>query len=163
MNTANELDFSIHYPNFPEFARNGIDLSLSAAETILVLQALRTRGGFPIWPGPQQANWGRAYGRKTSEHFALGRNATAGDVFPARGSALKFWTLAQTFPQIGGLGLYLDTDGLDGKPWIMVHYDLRASPRRHWIRNEWGAYIHRHDEPKEFWQLFKRTINKDHA
>ena len=160
MNSADYLCHRTEYPNFPEFERHGIDLSLSHARTILELQAIRNLGGFPIYPGGYQDNWGRRHGSSTSEHYAVGRLATAGDVFPVRGHALEFWWLALKRPRIGGLGLYADTDGLDGSPWVMVHFDLRDRPRLLWVR-DYHSYYYLHDDPRGFWRAFKKIIDLD--
>ena len=53
------------YQSFPEFARYGIDLSLTHADVVLTLQAIRAAGGFAIYPGPYQSNWGRSHGSET--------------------------------------------------------------------------------------------------
>jgi len=166
---ASELNFKEHYPNFPEFAENGIDLSLTDARTITTLQTMRVVFGRAIWPGVYQANWGRAYGSETSEHYAGGgRLSTAGDVFPARGYALEFCLVAQQFPLVRGLGLYLDTDGpLDGKRMAMVHFDLRATSERvFWVRRN-RIYSTLYGAPDEFWKgvemlaSFERTQRKN--
>lgn len=160
MNAA-QLNQKQDYPNFPEFAQYGIDLSLTDAETILTLQEIRNQGRFAIFPGQYQTNWGRTTGSETSEHYAVGRLATAGDVFPARGKALKFWLLAQDQEDVGGLGLYLDTKGPDGMLWLMVHFDLRPGPREFWIRDVAGQYWIERLSPIQFWRNFRVAVQRD--
>lgn len=162
--SAAQLDQAKDYPNFPEFVQYGIDLSLTDYRTIVVLQAIRNAGGFPIYPGPSQNNWGRTYGSKGSEHYAVGRLSTAGDVFPEKGKALRFWILAQGFEEIGGIGLYLDTKGIDGRPWIMAHYDLRVDRQPHrllWVRDETGNYWYESHNPIQFWKGMQKIIARD--
>lgn len=159
MNSADHLDFHREYPNFPEFQRHGIDLSLTHALTILELQAIRNKCGFPVYPGGYQSNWGRTYGSTTSEHYAVHRLATAGDVFPARGRVLCFWTHARNRLHVRGLGLYLDVNGPDGKPWVMVHFDLRDT-HLFWIRDNSNYTFWPHD-PVNFWRLFYLAIKRD--
>ena len=157
---AASLNFEKDYPSFPEFARYGIDLSLTHADVVLTLQAIRTAGGFAVYPGPHQSNWGRSYGSETSRHYAIDRLSDAGDVFPARGHALDFWLIAQEFLKVGALGLYLDTRGIDGQPWVMVHFDLREYDRRvMWIRD--GDYVYLHNDPKAFWARLSRVAERD--
>ena len=160
--SADNLVFENDYPNFPEFARYGIDLSLTDSRTILVLQRARNIGRFSIFPGGYQDNWGRTGGSKTSEHYAVGRLSTAGDIFPARGKVLRLWIILQNIEWVGGLGLYLDVNGPDGQPWIMLHYDLRESKneRTFWIRDAY-KYTLLHLNPDKFWHLFKHVIERD--
>ncbi len=157
MNAA-QLNQAKDYPNFPELS--AIDLSLTDARTILTLQAIRTQGGFPIFPGLLQANWGRTRGSETSEHFAVGRLSTAGDVFPQRGHVMRFWTLCQGQELAGGIGLYLDTRR-NGQPWLMVHFDLRPRPRLMWVRDEAGNYWYDTINPIQFWGGIRTAIARD--
>ncbi len=157
MNAA-QLNQQKDYPNFPELS--AIDLSLTDARTILTLQAIRTQGGFPIFPGLQQSNWGRTWGSEKSEHFGVDRLSTAGDVFPARGHVMRFWTLCQEQAAVGGIGLYLDTRR-NGRPWLMVHLDLRPRPRMMWVRDEAGNYWSDNRNPIQFWGCVRSAIARD--
>src|SRR6056297_816453 len=154
MKSAADLTQRIDYPNFPEL--DAIDLSLTDARTVITLQAMRSQGGFSIWPGLKQANWGRIYGSETSEHYAVGRLATACDVFPAKGKVIRFWSLCQEQAEVGGMGLYLDTKGPDGSPWMMTHFDLRQKPRLMWVRNG-GEYWYDVSDPVKFWSLIRQA------
>lgn len=158
---ASKLIQSVHYPNFPEFEEAGIDLDLTDADTILALQEIRKQAGVPIYPGRKQDNWGRLDGSKTSQHYAGCFPSLAGDVFPARGFAIRTWIGAQNVSNVKALGLYLDTNGQDGKPWIMMHYDLRRQPTRiFWIRFR-GKYIYLHNESSLFWKYLGKVLERE--
>lgn len=155
---ASDLVFERDYPSFPEFARWGLPLDLVHADVLLELQAMRTDAGIPIWPSPVPGGWARTSGSSTSRHYAVGRLADAGDIFPQRGRLLELWVRAQERPNIGSLGLYSDTKGPDGKNWFMMHFDLRKGQRLFWVR-ELGTYYFLHSNPVGFWRAFKHFIN----
>jgi len=48
---ASQLVQFVDYPNFTEFKKNNIDLSLTHANVLLTLQRIRGIAGFPIYPG----------------------------------------------------------------------------------------------------------------
>lgn len=148
------------YPNFPEFARYNTPLHLLDRNIVLTLQSLRTRSGIPIHPSPHPEAWARTSGNVSSRHYAVGRLSDAGDVFPARGKAMELWLVAQQYERIGGLGLYSDTTGIDGFPWIMMHLDLRPSTRTFWVREN-GRYWYLHFEPREFWRAIGAIISRE--
>ena len=148
------------YPSFPEFRSYQIPLTLVSAELILVLQQLRTDSGIPIIPSPVHAGWARIDGSPDSRHYAVGRLSDAGDIFPARGRAFDCWLLAQEISRIGALGLYGDTRGPDGRPWTMMHIDLRPRPRLFWIRED-GKYYYLHRDPVSYWRAFKYLVNRE--
>ena len=157
---ASELD-PIRYPNFPEFARFGIPLDLVDAAVVLILQRLRELSEIPITPSPVHGGWARTTGSSESRHYAVGRLADAGDVFPARGRLLECWVRAQEMWRIGALGLYSDTNGPDGKPWCMMHFDLRKVSRRvFWVREE-GVYYYLHRNPKRYWEAFANIQQRE--
>jgi hypothetical protein len=52
------------------------------------------------------------------------RKSTAIDVFP-EGTPVLFYSHLLRHKQINGIGIYLDTNGVDGKPWVMFHFDIR--------------------------------------
>jgi hypothetical protein len=152
---ASELKQS-NYPNFPEFKKWGIDLSNVDAALILALQSIRTTYGIPITPSPLQDAWSRTTGSKTSRHYAVGRLSDAGDVFPEREKILDLWLQVQELDYIGGIGLYVDTKGPDGKPWPMMHIDLRPN-RLLWtsdvVYKERKYYYFKQDY---FWEIVGR-------
>jgi hypothetical protein len=124
---ASTLVQSRDYPNFPEFARFGIDLSKVDAELILELQQLRRTCSKPLTPSPDPGAWYRTSGSTTSQHYAVNRLSTAGDFFPNRGDAFHVWLTALSLPKIKGLGIYANVNGLDGTRQLMLHIDIRKS------------------------------------
>lgn len=155
---ASQLQRDKHYPNFPEFERYNTPLHLLDCNLILTLQSLRERSQILIWPSPNPEGWARLVGNVKSRHYAVDRLSDAGDVFPKRGRAMELWVIAQQYERIGGLGLYSNTTGPDGYPWVMMHFDLRPSARTFWVREN-GRYWYLHSEPREFWRGIDRIIN----
>jgi len=154
---ASELDEK-QYPNFPELIDFNIPLNFIDAEVVLKLQELREMFGFPILPSPIEEGWARKNGSKDSQHYAVDRLSTAGDIFPERGYIIDCWLTAQQIPEIMGLGLYLDTNGIDGNFWPMMHFDLRKTSKRvFWIREN-GKYYYLKNH---FWHYFNKLVNID--
>lgn len=102
------------------------------------LDELRERLGRPIYPSPLAGAWTRFDGSSTSRHYAVGRLADAGDVFP-EGDIRDAWLAAQALP-FGGIGVYFDTT-YQHKPWPMLHLDLRPE-RVLWARIGRTRYIY---------------------
>jgi len=135
---ASTLDPSA-YHSFPEFAEYGIPLDLVSASLLVTLQRIRDKTGIPIIPSPVHAGWARTNGSETSRHYAVGRLSDAGDIFPDRGRFLELYLHLQQVSDIGGIGIYADTNGPDGEPWPMIHFDLRPVDLRvFWARD--GQY-----------------------
>ena len=147
-------------PYFPEFEAFGIDLDRIDKRLIDALVDVRCLSGIPIIPSPVIAGWYRNSGSETSRHYAVGRLSDAGDIFPARGRTLDLWLTVLSHSDINGIGLYTDTNGPDGRPWIMMHIDLRPGNRVLWIRDE-GKYYSINRNKKAFWDAFKKVIDKD--
>jgi|GEM_PF-1339450 hypothetical protein len=151
---ASELKQS-DYPNFPEFKKWGIDLSDVDAALITTLQSIRTTYGIPITPSPLQEAWSRKKG-STSRHYAVGRLSDAGDIFPQRERVLDLWLQIQQRGDIGGIGLYVDTKGVDGKPWPMMHIDLRPD-RLLWTSDiVYGERKYYYFKQDYFWEIVGR-------
>ncbi len=149
---ASKLTYKQDYPDFPEFAEYGIPLNHIKADLITTLQSIRTETGIPIYPGPLKSEWARFDGSKTSRHYAVDRLSDAGDIFPVRSRVLELWVRLQAIPNIGAIGLYADTDGPDGLPWPMVHFDLRnARQKVLWARD--GEYFYLPQDRIEFWRI----------
>ena len=162
---ASHLTPHHHYPNFPEFGRFNIDLSLVEADLIHVLQHLRSETGIPVTPSPVPGAWGRLGGSPTSRHYAVGRLSDAGDMFPAKGQTLNFWLAAQAFRhrRIGGIGIYADTRGPDGTSWPMVHIDLRPE-RVLWASEVQGGrrvYYTQAEQSTAFWRVVGRILEQE--
>ena len=137
---ASELNQDMDYPSFPEFKKYNIPLDRVDAALIIVLQRLRTVSGVPIYPSPLPDAWARMSGSATSRHYAVDRLSDAGDMFPERGRFMELFFRAQQMPEIGGIGVYADTTGPDGKPWPMLHIDLRPVDRCRTIWARGGGY-----------------------
>jgi len=153
---ASELDPQT-YHNFPEFAEYGIPLELVSASLLVTLQGIRDKTGIPITPSPVHDGWARTDGSKTSRHYAVGRLSDAGDVFAARGRGLDLWLRLIETSNIGAIGLYADTNGPDGSPWLMIHLDLRSARQKVlWVRDE--RYVYFHQDRVDFWRVVSEII-----
>jgi hypothetical protein len=157
---ASELIFEHHYPNFPEFKSFGINLQYMDAGLILAIQELRLISGISIIPSPVISGWYRFTGRTTSTHYAVNRLSNAGDIFPRRGRIMETWLRAQYISKFNGFGIYLDTNGPDGKPWMMLHLDTRPGHRFFWIRDN-DIYFNLHLNPAHFWKRLAKAIEID--
>lgn len=77
-----------------------------------------------MFPSPVHGSFARRYGSKTSRHYAKGRLSDAFDNF-CEGIPFENYTKLLNSRLFNGLGIYLDTCGCDGLPWIMFHFDTR--------------------------------------
>ena len=77
-----------------------------------------------LLPSPARGALARFDGSKTSQHYAVGRFSTACDIF-CTGVPNDAYKLILANPFFKGIGIYLDTKGPDGLPWIMFHVDIR--------------------------------------
>lgn len=117
--------------------------------------------GVPLNPSPWVSDDGRSSGccrfkgSPTSQHYARGRLAQAGDYFPAHARAMTAWLHAIRF--FGGVGLYLDTQ-YNGRPRRMVHVDSRTGRPLWWVRKD-RVYVYESVEPARFWKLIEEAIN----
>ncbi len=157
---ASYLIHTRDYPDFPEFLDYEIPLELMDARVILLLQAARSRLCRPVYPSPVRGGWARLNGSVTSRHYAVGRLSDAGDIFPERGSLMHCWLIFQQMEQVGGLGLYADTRGIDGGRWPMLHFDLRPVRQRvFWIKS--GGNYHTMGQSAQFWPMLREIIKID--
>jgi len=160
MKSGADIDWKKDLPNFnwgKEFVEHDIDLGLVDARVFLYAQKIRTAINAPI--SPSWAKGGTGFHRAnslSSQHSCIGRLSTAGDWFPERGFVFKAWLSAIQCDEIGGIGLYNDTTGNDGKPQDMFHIDFRDY-RIIWIRDN-GEYIYYHKEPDKFLTVLKGFI-----
>lgn len=153
---ATSLDFKTDYPSFPEFAKYGIPLELVDADFILFLQEIRNNSGVPIQPSPVRGGWARTDGSTTSRHYAVGRLSDAGDLFPARGRFVELFHNILKYHRTGGVGIYADTNGPDGKPWPMLHLDMRSG-RVIWGRDK--VYCTQGVDNKGFNRILRNIID----
>ena len=156
---ASELD-PLVYHSFPEFAEYGIPLELVSAALITTLQHVRDKTGIPITPSPVHEGWARTSGSKTSRHYAVDRLSDAGDIFPARGRCLELWARLLETSNIGAVGLYSDTRGVDGAPWPMIHLDLRKTRQKVlWVRD--GDYYYLPQNQIDFWRVVSKIAKME--
>lgn len=160
MMRASKLNHKQDYPSFPEFIENDINLNRVNAALIVTLQSLRDKTGIPIYPSPVPGAWARTDGSETSRHYAVGRLSDAGDIFPERGRYLELLFRVQQLPNIGGIGIYADTNGLDGHPWPMMHIDMRQYDLRVlWARD--GDYHTLNSDPVGFARVLQKIIEME--
>ena len=158
---ASHLTLNSDFPHFPELIDYDIPLELIDSRVITTLQQMRYALGHPIHPSPLRDAWARLDGKPTSQHYAVGRLSKAGDIFPARGRLMACWLVAQQITDVRGLGLYSDTNGPDGDPWPMMHFDLRNVKRVFWVR-EGGQYFTLNGvEDRDFWRVVRQLIRLD--
>ena len=96
---------------------------------IYTLDQFRSLLGERIFPSTAPGAFVRFSGSETSQHYVGSednpiRKTTAIDFF-AEGIPVEIFSglLNQFF--VKGIGIYLDTTGVDGKPWVMFHMDIR--------------------------------------
>lgn len=83
-----------------------------------------------MFPSPIRGALARHDGRKSSQHYVGDkkgpvRMSTACDVF-CEGVPFANYTTILESGLYRGVGIYLDTNGPDGKPWVMFHLDIRT-------------------------------------
>ncbi len=93
-------------------------------ELIYSLSTLRKLLGVVMLPSPVPGALARDYGSKRSQHYAIDRLSTASDMF-IEGSPFEIFSKIIFTKLFTGIGIYLDTNGPDGKPWVMFHLDIR--------------------------------------
>jgi len=97
---------------------------------IYCLDYLRTMLNKKIIPSPVNGSLARFGGSKTSQHYVgklneeIIRLSTACDVFIEGTTFSNFCTIMSS-RLFNGIGIYLDSTGPDGKPWCMIHLDIR--------------------------------------
>lgn len=101
------------------------------ADPILIhnLGVIRRYTNEKMLPSPVFGALARFKGSDTSQHFVgpkdnLIRKSTASDVF-CEGSPFANYSVILASGLFNGIGVYLDTKGPDGKPWVMFHLDIR--------------------------------------
>lgn len=82
-----------------------------------------------IFPSPVTGAFARFDGSKNSQHYVGSkenpiRKTTAIDIFP-EGIPIHIYTCLLNQFFVKGIGIYLDTNGIDGLPWVMFHMDIR--------------------------------------
>lgn len=99
-------------------------------EVLYNVERVRIAFNKAIYPSPVTGALARLGGSNKSQHYVgvdsdgLIRKSTAVDLFPT-GLPINFFICVMSFSVFKGIGIYLDTTGIDGKPWIMFHVDTR--------------------------------------
>lgn len=134
---ASKLDWS-QIENFKKSEFPAGILRQTSGELIEQLAKYRTHLGKALYPSPDPEGWVRMTGSEESQHYAVGRRSTAGDVFLSSSQDARYaFTLACQY--FNGVGIYYDTK-LNGQPRIMLHLDLRDTPTV-WCRHH-GEYLY---------------------
>jgi len=126
------------------------------ARLLHALDEYREHLGRPLHPSPAPGAWARGEGSPGSRHYAVGRLADAGDLFP-EAPLRTAWRVAVQSRLFGGIGLYVDTH-FRGVRWPMLHLDLREE-RIWWARVE-GRYVYPQQEGEaedEFFRLLAQA------
>jgi len=114
---------------------------------------LRQMSGIAMTPSPLPEAHVRHEGESRHSTKRGTRLSDATDLFINGSQAADMWRLAQRIPDIGGFGMYFDTN-----PSIMIHIDTRPD-RLLWIRVG-GAYIYEHRDPAFFYTQLGRQLEK---
>jgi len=82
-----------------------------------------------IRPSPVEGALARFNGSEKSQHYVGPkdspiRKSTASDIF-CEGIPIATYTSILASGLFNGIGIYLDTIGPDGTPWVMFHVDIR--------------------------------------
>lgn len=152
---------SITYFSQNEFSENPI---YAEPELFYKLDFVRSKLNQKIFPSPAKGSLARFFGNSKTQHYAIGRKSTAVDVFCEGYPIVNFLSLLQMHT-FNGIGIYLDTDGPDGKPWVMFHLDIRRTPFSilHpfiWVTtrtHQKNSYFYPQQKP-EYWKLLRHDI-----
>jgi len=103
---------------------------LAEPELIISLDQFRSVINKRIFPSPVKGALARIGGSPASQHYIGNslrqpvRKTTAVDIF-CEGIPLENYQTLLSLNLFNGVGIYLDTTGPDGLPWIMFHVDIR--------------------------------------
>ena len=151
----------INYFSESEFPENPI---YAEPELIYQLDFVRNRLNQRMFPSPIKGGLARFSGSSTTQHYAIGRKSTAIDVFCEGYPIINIISIIQIHV-FNGIGIYLDTTGPDGLPWIMFHLDLRKTPFSVnqpliWIATKTQGknnYFYPQYNP-EYWKLLRHNL-----
>ena len=99
-------------------------------ELIYGLSHLRKLTRKAMYPSPVSGALARFSGSSTSQHFVGPKNkpvrkSKASDIFCADVPMVTYSSILMA-GMFTGIGIYLETNGPDGLPWIMFHVDIRT-------------------------------------
>lgn len=151
---ASELDFSkfAHLTKY-DWPR-GVLENMDAKVIILMDELQSFNSKFSMVPSPECDSHVRNSNTRNRHDICNGnRLSDATDFFMDWDVLRKFYDAAIKHPNLGGLGLYFDSE-LYGENLPMVHIDCR-SDRVMWIRhrpdpNKDSIYVYQHKNPKDF-------------
>lgn len=138
------------------------------AEPLLMYSLGDTRRtyGKRMFPSPVKGALARFTGKTTTQHYAVGKRSKASDIFP-EGVPFNFYFTVLSMNLFRGIGVYLDTKGPDGLPWIMFHLDIRKSGFTNELPLIWiveniydptkGRHVDKYRYPQfdsSYWNLF---------
>ena len=135
-------------------------------------------GNNQILPSPVSGALARISGSHNSRHYIGSsftnpeRKSTAVDIF-CEGIPFENYQILLASRLFKGIGVYLDTIGPDGKPWVMFHIDQRAKGYSDQFPMIWVVekidHINKYRYPQKqfrFWKLFdnhRLFINKKYG
>ena len=167
------MDWSVvKYFNESEFHGDANNLDVNV---ILGLDYLRGKLKEPIHVSNVKGAVARYWGSKTSQHYVglnqeeIVRKSTAVDVFIEGIPFLNVIGIikAELFT---GIGIYINTTGMDGEPWLMFHLDQRkdrsVTDPLVWIANKvydstkkkWVTKYHYPQRDASLWSLLQKPI-----
>jgi len=133
------------------------------AEPELIYRAnfYRIKSNRIIKPSPVSGALARFDGGDSEHVVKDNKKSSALDIFQ-EGIPIENFTLLFSLRLFNGVGIYLDTAGPDGRPWIMFHIDLRHVGYDYGIPLIWIA-VKRHGETKyrypqyesKYWKLLQ--------
>ena len=138
------------------------DVSLIQPEVIYALDEYRNALNQRIFSSPVKGSMVRLTGNPQSQHYAVGRLSTAIDIFCEGFPIVNFLCILQ-LKKFTAVGIYLDTIGPDGQPWIMFHVDMRkrepTQPILLWITEKLGnnrINVYRYPQSEsQYWSLLR--------
>lgn len=150
---------SSEFPNKGEYTNVRLLSNLNQARELIKQR---------IYPSMVEGALARFGGSKTSQHYVgedlnnIIRKTTAIDVF-AEGTPIENFQLIYGSGLFKGIGIYLDTNGPDGEPWVMFHLDIRDKgfgevPLIWFAVKEQGVTKYRYPQwDNKQWVLFQRS------
>lgn len=156
---------SLHVNEWPQSI-----IHLMSGKTIRTAIMIRELTGCTMIPSPAPEAHARlkdydpSESGKRSRHnvgkLGVLRKSDGTDIFLSNNQVSEFWLKAQACPDLGGFGLYFDTE-LGGKKRVMAHIDNRPY-RMLWLcpDQESREYIYYHKDPVRFLRALADEFEK---
>lgn len=119
---------------------------------ILAADAMRANLGSPLMVSPAMGSTARFDGNTSSQHYAVGRRATALDLMPTMATLDDALEAARKVPAIGGIGVYPTA-----QPRPLIHIDVRARKPNGAVF-EWMGLRDSPDEPWQYAAIDRRRF-----